>query len=245
MLRRGRRVGGTAAPSGKRMIARPQLGLVLLVLATCMQLQSSQTTNSTGSSSPAHSETPVQLTENDFVGGAWRVGADGKPTGNTEVRTLKNLTDSTEEDTQHLVDLNSFVGPYYLGCENADRPASIFTQCGRLVRATVHTQFYITRLPSVGKLFQAYRPGEDTCSAVYPKSCDVNIVCCGHKIFTNYKPDGSPEDTCCAKTSNLDIGGQRVFLVGDEITSVPAKVGTCAHAQANLMLFALLRVCAC
>ncbi|KAJ1493973.1 hypothetical protein T484DRAFT_1767267, partial [Baffinella frigidus] len=106
-----------------------------------------------------------------------------------------------EEDNMLFIDLNKMVVATYEG--------------SLLTRTPLETQFYITQLPEIGQLFQAYR-STSSCADTFPLSC---ITCCEGKTFTD--PDPTFGITCCAKLSDF---GKMLFGVGSEITSVPSKV---------------------
>ena len=130
-----------------------------------------------------------------------------------------NTTDA-EEESLLLIDLNKFAIPAYTGCDTSVQRLGTRgpRTCAPLFRESIDGEFYINSLPDVGQLFQAYRPSQVNCKVRYPTSCQS---CCASK-FTIFDPlTLYTEYTCCAKTSDL---GRRLFLVGEEITSVPSKV---------------------
>lgn len=65
-----------------------------------------------------------------------------------------------EEDNMLFIDLNKMVVATYEG--------------SLLTRTPLETQFYITQLPEIGQLFQAYR-STSSCADTFPLSC---ITCC-------------------------------------------------------------------
>jgi len=137
----------------------------------------------------------------------------------TEIRMHQNSTE-IDEDTLHLIDLNSFIHPYYTGCTNPDRlPEYRNRPCGIIVRETMDAAYYITRLPDVGQLFQAYRPPSlPQCMVKYPNSCND---CCGSDSSSTLNPDGTSTKTCCKAVSDY---GTRLYHVGEEIKTTPSKV---------------------
>lgn len=147
----------------------------------------------------------------------------------TEIRMHLNSTD-VEEDTLHLIDLNSYIHPYYSGCTNPYRLAEYQNRpCGIIIRGSMDAAYYITKLPEVGQLFQAYRPPSlDHCQVKYPASCRD---CCGSNTFSIQNDDGTRSKTCCAGVSDY---ATRLFHVGEEITSTPSKVSTGILASAHL-----------
>lgn len=152
----------------------------------------------------------------------------------TEIRMHQKSTE-VDEDTLHLIDLNSFIHPYYTGCSNPDRlPEYSNRPCGIIVRETMDAAYYITKLPDVGQLFQAYRPPSlMQCTVKYPTSCRD---CCGSNTFSIANPDGTTTKTCCNAVSDY---GTRLFNVGEEIKTTPSKVW--AHAVHGHFLTAALR----
>jgi hypothetical protein len=135
-------------------------------------------------------------------------------------QTLNKTETDAEEESLLLIDLNKFASPAYTACETSvQRLGSKGPRpCAPLFRQSVDGEFYINSLPDVGQLFQAYRPSQVNCNVRYPSSCQT---CCAGK-FSIFDPlTLTTEYTCCAKTSDL---GRRLFLVGEEITSVPSKV---------------------
>jgi hypothetical protein len=136
-----------------------------------------------------------------------------------------NTTDA-EEESLLLIDLNKFASPAYTACETSVQRLGRNRTCAPLFRESVDGEFYINSLPDVGQLFQAYRPSQVNCKVRYPSSCQT---CCAGK-FTIFDPlTLTIQYTCCAKTSDF---GRRLFLVGEEITSVPSKVLDSASACA-------------
>lgn len=113
-----------------------------------------------------------------------------------------NITDITnmtgDESSLILLNLNELVTPLFGGQE--------------LERGSITSAFYITTLPTNGKLYQAYRPLN--CPDTWPTSCNN---CCNQKF--RRLPSGV--STCCADHSDLGI---RLFAIGELITSVPMKV---------------------
>jgi hypothetical protein len=119
-----------------------------------------------------------------------------------------------------LIDLNSFVRPVFLGEDVR-------------TRVNLIAQFYITKLPERGTLYQAFRNRRclnDT-TFVYPQSC---IWCCGNEysgadyVLPNVLDARTLEQSrivssphCCARTT---ASGNRVFSVGEEIKTAPSKV---------------------
>jgi hypothetical protein len=136
------------------------------------------------------------------------------------VQQTSNTTDA-EEESLLLIDLNKFASPAYTRCNTSVQRIGTKEPrpCAPLLRESIDGEFYINSLPDVGQLFQAYRPSQVNCKVRYPTSCDE---CCAGK-FSIFDPSTLTfvEATCCAKTSDL---GRRLFLVGEEITSVPSKV---------------------
>jgi len=134
------------------------------------------------------------------------------------VQQTLNTTDA-EEESLLLIDLNKFASPAYTGCETSVQRIGLSRPCAPLFRESIDGEFYINSLPDVGQLFQAYRPSQDNCKVRYPSSCEK---CCAgmYSIFDPFTLTLVGK-TCCAKTSDL---GRRLFLVGEEITSVPSKV---------------------
>jgi hypothetical protein len=119
-----------------------------------------------------------------------------------------------------LIDLNSLVRPMFLG-EDVRKYVNLIAQ------------FYITKLPERGTLYQAFRNRRclnDT-TFVYPQSC---IWCCGNdysnadyalpnvldeRVLEQSRIVSRPH--CCARTT---AWGNRVFGVGEEIKAAPSKV---------------------
>jgi hypothetical protein len=137
----------------------------------------------------------------------------------TEIRMHFNSTE-VEEDALHLIDLNSYIHPYYAGCNNPSRlPEYQNRPCGIIVRGAMDAAYYITKLPEVGQLFQAYRPPNlDQCQTKYPDSCRG---CCGSNTWSIQNADGTSTKTCCAGVSDY---AARLYHVGEEITTTPSKV---------------------
>jgi len=133
-------------------------------------------------------------------------------------------TTDAEEESLLLIDLNKFASPAYtpVGCITNTSVQRLGTTgprpCGPIFRQSVDGEFYINSLPDVGQLFQAYRPSQVNCKVRYPASCQT---CCAGKLSIFDPLTLNTEYTCCAKKSDL---GRRLFLVGEEITSVPSKV---------------------
>jgi hypothetical protein len=128
------------------------------------------------------------------------------------VRAVMHSNQSeTEEETWYLLSLNDFVRPEYHG-----------RQTGTVLRSIFDAEFYITKLPDVGQLFQAYRPAVMQCDRFFPQSCAT--TCCSTRPRTTILPNGVQLMSCCHARSDEEYGGQRLFLIGDEITTVPAKV---------------------
>eukprot|EP00960_Hanusia_phi_P059736 764272-Hanusia_phi.AAC.6 len=110
---------------------------------------------------------------------------------------------TAEDQTLLLLNLNDFVNPVYEGSNTKDKGASI-------QRNLLGSEFYVTSLPHVGELLQAYRLSP--CSYVWPSSCQA---CC-------YTASGLPlSSPCCSK---VDASGTRIFNVGEAITSTPSTV---------------------
>jgi len=129
------------------------------------------------------------------------------------VRAVMHSNQSeTEEETWYLLSLNDLVRPEYRG-----------RQSGTVLRSVFDAEFYITKLPDVGQLFQAYRPAVMHCDRFFPQSCAT--TCCPTRPRTTILPSGAQLMSCCHARSDEEFGGQRLFLIGDEITTVPAKVG--------------------
>ena len=128
------------------------------------------------------------------------------------VRAVMHSNQSeTEEETWYLLSLNDFVRPEYRG-----------RQSGTVLRSVLDAEFYITKLPDVGQLFQAYRPAGMHCDRFFPQSCAT--TCCSTRPRTTILPNGVQLMSCCHARSDEEYGGQRLFLIGDEIMTVPAKV---------------------
>jgi hypothetical protein len=124
----------------------------------------------------------------------------------------------TEEETWMLLNLNGFLRPQYLG-KDVGRGLK---DSGTVIRDALDAEFYITKLPEVGQMFQAYRPSDLDCASTYPQSCDSR--CCTTRPRTVTMDNGQFLKTCCLARADELFGGQRLFLIGDEITAVPAKV---------------------
>jgi hypothetical protein len=134
--------------------------------------------------------------------------------------TNGNMSVTGNESTFMLIDLNSFVRPVFLG-EDVRTHENLIAQ------------FYITKLPERGTLYQAFRNRRclnDT-TFYYPQSC---IWCCGNdysgadyalphlldeRALEQKRIVSSPH--CCARTT---ASGNRVFSVGKEIKTAPSKV---------------------
>jgi hypothetical protein len=134
--------------------------------------------------------------------------------------TNGNMSLTGNESAFMLIDLNSFVRPVFLEED---------------VRTHVDliAQFYITKLPEKGTLYQAFRNRRclnDT-TLFYPQSC---IWCCGNdysgadyalpnvldvRALELNRIVSSPH--CCAR---IAASGNRIFSVGEEIKTAGSKV---------------------
>jgi len=147
--------------------------------------------------------------------------------GNQSETERETCQSETEEETWHLLNLNDLVRPDYLGKEHGRGRRN----SGIVMREVLDAEFYITKLPDVGQLFQAYRPAIWECDKLFPASCGT--TCCSARPRTTVLPSGEQLTSCCHARGDEQYGGQRLFLIGDEITSVPAKVAAAVMSVAG------------
>ena len=99
------------------------------------------------------------------------------PNENAQSVKVEQVVSIQTVDDQNLLllNLNDFVNPVYEGSLSNNKGISI-------QRNTLGSLFYVTNLPHVGELLQAYRLSP--CSYVWPSSCQA---CCNDAVIAQGK----------------------------------------------------------